>query len=102
PRGRGILGVLIETPAPLRLRDVGAHPQSYGFPPGHPEMWTLLDVPIVNRGEAWGNLYLTEKAGGEDFDEADEASVIVLADWAAMAIENARLYQTVHARRSEL
>src|SRR4051812_30588408 len=80
PRGRGILGVLIEEPAPLRLHDVGAHPKSYGFPPGHPEMRTFLGVPITIRGQAWGNLYLTEKEGGEDFDEADEASVIVLAD----------------------
>src|SRR3954468_14315400 len=102
PRGRGILGVLIEEPQPLRLHDVGAHPKSYGFPPGHPEMRTFLGVPIIIRGEAWGNLYLTEKEGGEDFDEADEASVVVLADWAAIAIENARLYEAVNARRKEL
>jgi len=102
PRGRGILGVLIEEPQPLRLHDVGAHPKSYGFPPGHPEMRTFLGVPVTIRGEAWGNLYLTEKEGGEDFDEADEASVIVLADWAAIAIENARLYEAVNARRKEL
>src|SRR3954469_8421517 len=76
PRGRGILGILIEEPKPLRLHDVGAHPKSYGFPPGHPEMRTFLGVPIQIRGQAWGNLYLTEKAGGEDFDEADEASVV--------------------------
>src|SRR3954447_1865296 len=102
PRGRGILGVLIEEPAPLRLHDVGAHPKSYGFPPSHPEMRTFLGVPILIRGQAWGNLYLTEKEGGEDFDEADEASVVVLADWAAIAIENARLYEAVNARRKEL
>jgi signal transduction histidine kinase len=102
PRGRGLLGVLIEEPAPLRLHDVGAHPKSYGFPPGHPEMRTFLGVPISIRGQAWGNLYLTEKEGGHDFDEADEASVVVLADWAAIAIENARLYEAVNARRKEL
>ena len=102
PRGRGILGILIEDPEPLRLHEVGAHPRSYGFPPGHPEMRTFLGVPILIRGEAWGNLYLTEKAGGEDFDEADEASVVVLADWAALAIEHARLYEAVDARRKEL
>jgi signal transduction histidine kinase len=102
PRGRGILGILIEEPAPLRLHDVGAHPRSYGFPPGHPDMRMFLGVPILIRGEAWGNLYLTEKAGGEDFDEADEASVVVLADWAALAIEHARLYEAVSARRTEL
>src|SRR4051794_4965701 len=102
PRGRGILGVLIEEPAPLRLHDVGAHPKSYGFPPGHPEMRTFLGVPITIRGQAWGNLYLTEKEGGHDFDEADEASVVVLADWAAIAIENARLYEAVNSRRKVL
>ena len=73
PRGRGVLGLLIEDPAPLRLRNVGDHPRSYGFPPGHPPMTSFLGVPIVVRGEAWGNLYLTEKTGG-DFDEADEQS----------------------------
>src|SRR3954464_1708202 len=102
PRGRGILGLPIQEPAPLRLHDVGAHPKSYGFPPGHPEMRTFLGVPVTIRGQAWGNLYLTEKEGGEDFDEADEASVVVLADWAAIAIENARLYEAVNARRKEL
>src|ERR1700710_753431 len=71
PRGRGLLGVLIEDPRPLRLEDVGAHPRSYGFPPGHPPMRTFLGVPILIRGQAWGNLYLTEKASGE-FDQADE------------------------------
>jgi signal transduction histidine kinase len=92
PRGRGILGLLIEEPVPLRLRDLGEHPRSYGFPPGHPPMRGFLGVPILIRGEAWGNLYLTEKAGG-DFDQDDEDAVVVLADWAAIAIENARLYE---------
>jgi signal transduction histidine kinase len=102
PRGRGILGVLIEDPRPLRLPDVTADPRSYGFPIGHPPMGTFLGVPVLVRGQAWGNLYLTEKAGGEEFDDADEASVIVLADWAAIAIENARLYETIDRRRAEL
>src|SRR5579875_3715096 len=62
PRGRGVLGVLIEDPRPLRLADVGQHPESYGFPPGHPAMTSFLGVPIVVRGRAWGNLYLTENA----------------------------------------
>jgi signal transduction histidine kinase len=101
PRGRGILGLLIEEPRPLRLADLGDHPRSYGFPPGHPPMRGFLGVPILIRGEAWGNLYLTEKAGG-DFDQEDEDAVVVLADWAAIAIENARLYRTVDARRAEL
>jgi signal transduction histidine kinase len=101
PRGRGILGLLIEEPRPLRLADLGEHARSYGFPPGHPPMRGFLGVPILIRGEAWGNLYLTEKAGGE-FDQEDEDAVVVLADWAAIAIENARLYRTVDARRAEL
>ncbi len=63
PRGRGVLGVLIDDPRPLRLADVGDHPQSYGFPAGHPPTHTFLGVPIVVRGEVWGNLYLTEKEG---------------------------------------
>jgi signal transduction histidine kinase len=102
PRGRGILGVLIDDPRPLRLDDVGDHPRSYGFPPGHPPMRTFLGVPIVIRGQAWGNLYLTEKAGGEPFGPEDQEASIVLADWAAIAIENARLYREVASRRDEL
>jgi len=102
PRGRGLLGVLIEDPRPLRLDDVGDHPRSYGFPPAHPPMRSFLGVPILIRGEAYGNLYLTEKAGGEPFSSADEEAVIVLADWAAIAIENAGLYRDVAARREEL
>jgi signal transduction histidine kinase len=101
PRGRGVLGALIRDPQPLRLADLGAHPQSYGFPLGHPPMTTFLGVPVLVRGEAWGNLYLTEKAGGE-FDADDEEAVVVLADWAAIAIQNARLYADVQARRDEL
>src|SRR4051794_17591500 len=102
PRGRGILGLLIEDPRPLRLEDVGSHPRSYGFPLGHPPMSTFLGVPVVVRGEAWGNLYLTEKEGGAPFDEADEETIEVLADWAATAIDNARLYAAAQARGDEL
>src|SRR5271167_3885837 len=93
PRGRGVLGVLIERPQPLRLRDVSQHPSSYGFPAGHPVMHTFLGVPILIRGQVWGNLYLTEKADGE-FTEADEEAAVILGEWAAIAIENARLYET--------
>ncbi len=101
PHGRGVLGELIRTPKPLRLADVGAHPGSYGFPPGHPRMSSFLGVPILVRGEAWGNLYLTEKRGGE-FDHRDEQAVVVLADWAAIAIENARLYEGLARRRDRV
>src|SRR4051794_34589844 len=90
PHGRGVLGVLIRDARPLRLHDVGAHAESYGFPPGHPPMHTFLGVPVRIRGEGFGNLYLTEKQGGGDFSEADERSAVILADWAAIAIENAR------------
>ena len=100
PRGRGVLGALIIEPEPLRLDDVSAHPASYGFPPGHPPMSTFLGVPVVIRGEAWGNLYLTEKAGGFDADDQDVA--VVLATWAAVAINNARLYTAVEGQRDEL
>jgi len=90
PRGRGVLGVLIQAPHPLRLAHVGQHPQSYGFPPGHPPMESFLGVPIMIRGEAWGNLYLTDKQGAAEFTEADETATVVLADFAATAIDNAR------------
>ena len=99
PRGRGVLGVLIKDPRPLRLTDVARHPQSFGFPAGHPEMKTFLGVLILIRGQAWGNLYLTEKHAGAEFTEADEEAAVVLAQWAATAIENARLYETSELRR---
>ena len=82
PRGRGILGVLIDDPRPLRLASVGDDARSYGFPPGHPPMTTFLGAPVMIRGEAWGNLYLTEKAGGAEFTAADEEAVVILAEWA--------------------
>jgi two-component system, NarL family, sensor histidine kinase DevS len=102
PRGRGVLGQLIRDPTPLRLADVGSHPQSYGFPPGHPVMRTFLGVPVVVRGEAFGNLYLTEKNDGGEFTEQDEHAAVILSDWAAIAIENARLYQHAEAGRLSL
>jgi signal transduction histidine kinase len=102
PRGRGVLGVLIRDPRPLRLADVGQHPQSYGFSVNHPEMRTFLGVPIVVRGQAWGNLYLTEKQGGGEFTEEDEEAVVMLAQWAATAIDNARLYEGSERRRLQL
>ncbi len=93
PRGRGILGVLIRETTPLRLHDLSEDPRSVGFPPGHPPMHSFLGVPILLRGVAYGNLYLTEKQGGENFTEEDEELVTLLAGQAAVAIENARLYE---------
>ena len=100
PHGHGVLGVLISEPKPLRLAEVGAHPRSYGFPPGHPPMRSFLGVPILLRGEAYGNLYLTEKEGA--FNDDDEEALVVLADWAAIAIGNARAYSRMRDRRNEL
>jgi len=94
PRGLGILGVLIRDPQTLRMHDLHDDPRSVGFPPDHPPMRTFLGVPVRLRGTVYGNLYLTEKAGGADFDEDDEAAVELLAAQAAVAIENARLYET--------
>jgi signal transduction histidine kinase len=93
PRGRGILGALIDEASSLRLHDLSDDPRSVGFPPNHPPMRTFLGVPILLRGVAYGNFYLTEKAGGEDFNEEDEEIVSLLAAQAAVAIENARLYE---------
>jgi signal transduction histidine kinase len=93
PRGRGILGVLISDAKPLRLRDLGEHSDSVGFPPNHPPMTTFLGVPILLRGTAYGNLYLTEKRDG-DFTQEDEDVITLLAAQAAVAIENARLYES--------
>ena len=102
PRGRGVLGVLIEDPKPLRLAEVGQHPHSYGFPAGHPPMHAFLGVPIVIRGKAWGNLYLAEKEAGGVFSDEDEDAALALAQWAGTAIENARLYESGERRRQEL
>ena len=76
PHGRGVLGVLIHDPRPLRLPDVGDHPHSYGFPVGHPPMHSFLGVPIVIRGEGWGNLYLAEKMGADEFSADDEEAAM--------------------------
>jgi signal transduction histidine kinase len=99
PEGHGLLGTLIRDPRPLRMSDLSAHPESYGFPPGHPTMRSFLGVPIRIRDEVYGNLYLTEKQGGGPFDEEDETLVIALAAAAGVAIDNARLYE--EARRQE-
>ena len=93
PTGRGILGVLIRDASPLRLHDLSEDPRSVGFPPGHPPMRSFLGVPVALRGIAYGNLYLTEKESG-DFTVEDEDTVTLLASQAAVAIENARLYES--------
>lgn len=98
PTGHGILGVIIDRPEPLRLHDLAEHPASYGFPPEHPPMKSFLGVPVRTRDKVFGNLYLTEKQGGGDFTEQDEAIVVALAAAAGVAIENARLYEDA-ARR---
>ncbi len=94
PRGRGILGVLIGDARPLRLHDIADDPRSVGFPRNHPPMRTFLGVPILLRGVAYGNLYLAEKEGGGDFTQDDEELTQLLAAQAAVAIENARLYES--------
>ena len=94
PRGRGVLGALISDARTLRLRSIAEDPRSVGFPPGHPPMKTFLGTPIMLRGVAYGNLYLTEKGQGAEFDDDDEELVTLLSAQAAVAIENARLYES--------
>ena len=98
PKGHGILGLLIVDPRPIRLPDLTRHPDSFGFPPGHPPMTSFLGVPILVGGKAFGNLYLTDKLGGGPFDEDDEQMAVGLAAAASVAIDNARL----HARVREI
>ncbi|MFE1578634.1 sensor histidine kinase [Streptomyces fradiae] len=93
PAGHGILGELIRKPEPLRLTDLSAHESSYGFPAHHPPMRTFLGVPIRVRDEVFGNLYLTDKRGGHDFDAEDESVIATLSVAAGVAIDNARLYE---------
>ena len=100
PSGRGVLGLLIDDPKPIRLDDIRMHPASVGFPRDHPPMRTFLGVPVRIRDEVYGNLYLTEKAGGQPFSEDDEVLVEALAAAAGIAIANARLYEQARARQS--
>jgi signal transduction histidine kinase len=99
PEGRGLLGALITDPRPVRLADLSADPRSSGFPEGHPPMRSFLGVPVRIRGEVFGNLYLTEKQDGGQFDEEDETVVTALAAAAGVAIENARLYEEARRRQ---
>ena len=100
PQGRGVLGVLIDEPAPIRLDNITDHPASVGFPPNHPPMRTFLGVPVRIRDEVFGNLYLTEKKSGQPFSEDDEVLAQALAAAAGIAIDNARLYEQARARQS--
>ena len=102
PRGQGILGLLIEHPEPIRLDNLSEHPSSFGFPAHHPPMTTFLGVPIKIRGTVFGNLYLTEKAGGTSFTAQDELLVRGLATAAGFVIENARAYGLSERRRQWL
>ena len=102
PRGRGVLGELILDPVPLRLAEVGDHAQAYGFPLGHPVMHGFLGVPVFAGGVPFGSLYLTEKADGAQFSDADEESVVALAGFAGIAIDHAQSYARVAVRGDEL
>ncbi len=93
PTGRGILGLLIRDPKPLRLSDLTTHPQAFGFPEGHPPMRSFLGVPIIGRDGPIGHLYLTEKIGGGEFSDEDETIAVMLAAHAAVAVENARSHE---------
>ncbi len=95
-----MLGVLLDDPTPIRLVDIRTHPDSVGFPPGHPQMRTFLGVPVRIRDEIYGNLYLAEKAGGATFTEDDEILVEALAAAAGIAVDNARLYEQSRTRQS--
>jgi len=100
PAGRGVLGVLVDDPKPIRLDDIALHPASVGFPPHHPPMRTFLGVPVRVRGEVFGNLYLTDKQDGQPFSDDDEVLVQALAAAAGVAIDNARLYERSQASQS--
>jgi signal transduction histidine kinase len=99
PEGRGLLGLLIKDPRPLRMAGIAEHAESSGFPAGHPAMRSFLGVPVRVRDEVFGNLYLTNKRGGGEFTEDDEAILLALGAAAGVAVDNARLYQA--ARRSQ-
>src|SRR5438128_1708313 len=92
PIGRGLLGALIRDAHPLRIPDIAADPRSVGFPPHHPPMHSLLGAPVTGRGRIFGNIYLTDKQSAHAFDDEDERVLVVLAAQAAIAVENARLY----------
>src|SRR6266511_2442232 len=101
PRGRGLLGQVIREPKPIRTADISRHPLRYGFPPNHPPMKSFLGVPVKGRTRVFGNLYLTEKIGADEFDAEDEAIAVLLAAQAAVAVENAQLLGQVRAMQRQ-
>jgi signal transduction histidine kinase len=101
PTGRGLLGHVIHEGRPIRSADINRHPQRYGFPPHHPSMKSFLGVPVRGRGGVFGNLYLTDKIGGDEFDAEDEAIAVLLAAQAAGAVESAQLLDQVHAMQRQ-
>jgi signal transduction histidine kinase len=102
PTGHGLLGALIREAHPMRVTDIGADPRSVGFPPHHPPMRSLLGAPITGRGRVFGNIYLTDKSGADAFNDEDERVLVVLASQAAIAVENARLYDEAERNGREL
>lgn len=102
PTGHGLLGALITDARPLRIPDISADPRSIGFPPNHPPMTSLLGAPVAGRGRVFGNIYLTDKQGADAFNEEDERVLVVLATQAAVAVENAQLYDETERRGREL
>lgn len=102
PRGHGLLGLTLDQPEPLRLHDIASHPASSGFPDQHPPMTSFLGVPVRSRDQIFGNLYVTNKAGGEDFTAQDEAILVALAAAAGVAIDNARLHEESRRRHAWL
>ena len=102
PYGKGVLGQLVDDPRPLRLARVSDHPSSSGFPPNHPPMTTFLGAPVMARGRVFGNIYLTEKAGGEDFTQSDEDTLVILAAQAGVAVANAKVFEESERRRRSL
>jgi signal transduction histidine kinase len=102
PTGRGVLGVLIREPRPLRIRNIADHPRSVGFPDNHPAMRSFLGAPVQAMGRVFGNIYLAEKRGGDEFTQDDEEALVVLAAQAGVAIANASLYEEVQARERRL
>jgi signal transduction histidine kinase len=102
PTGHGILGLLISEGRPLRLAEIAAHPMSVGFPPHHPPMRSLLGAPVLARGKIFGNIYVTEKKGGDEFSVGDQRAMQVLATQAGVAVENARLYEEMVRAQDEV